>query len=62
MANKLPKFISEFLPYSRIVKRKNGFRQTVSSYMERSKGLIGDAYDVDYDRVVDIFLREWDNC
>ena len=60
MANKLPKFISEFLPYSRIVKRKNGFRQTVSSYMERSKILIGDAYDVDYDRVVDIFLREWD--
>ena len=60
MANKLPNFISEFLPYSRIVKRKNGFRQTVSSYMERSKILIGDAYDVDYDRVVDIFLREWD--
>ena len=60
MANKLPKFLTEFITYSRLVKRKQGFRKSVASYMERSKILIGDAYDVDYDRVVDIFLREWD--
>ena len=60
MANKLPKYLSEIIPYSRLVKRKDGFRQTVSSYMERSKILIGDAYDVDYDRVVSIFLKAWD--
>jgi len=60
MANKLPKYLSEIIPYSRLVRKKNGFRQSVSSYMERSKILIGDAYDVDYDRVVDIFLRAWD--
>ena len=60
MANKLPKYLSEIIPYSRLVRKKNGFRQSVSGYMERSKILIGDAYDVDYDRVVDIFLRAWD--
>ena len=60
MANKLPKYLSEIIPYSRLVRKKDGFRQSVSSYMERSKILIGDAYDVDYDRVVSIFLKAWD--
>ena len=60
MANKLPNFLSEYIPYSRLVRRRQGFRQSVASYMERSRGLIGDAYDVDYDKVQSIFLKAWD--
>ncbi len=61
MANKLPNFLSEYIPYSRLVKRRQGFRRSVASYMERSKVLIGDAYHVDYDKVQSVFLRAWDN-
>ena len=60
MANKLPNFLSEYIPYSRLVRRRQGFRQSVASYMERSRVLIGDAYDVDYDKVQSIFLKAWD--
>ena len=60
MANKLPNFLTEYIPYSRLVRRRQGFRQSVASYMERSRALIGDAYDVDYDKVQSIFLKAWD--
>ena len=60
MANKLPNFLSEYIPYSRLVRRRQGFRQSVASYMERSRVLIGDEYNVDYDKVQSIFLKAWD--
>ena len=60
MANKLPNFLTEYIPYSRLVRRRQGFRQSVASYMERSRVLIGDAYGVDYDKVQSIFLKAWD--
>lgn len=59
MAN-LPNYISEIIPYSRVLKRKNGFRASVGGYIARSKYLIANEFGVDPDKVHDIFLRAWD--
>jgi len=57
---KIPNYISEVIPYSRVLKRKNGFRASIGGYIARSKYLIANEFGVDPDKVHDIFLRAWD--
>lgn len=57
---KIPNYISEIIPYSRVLKRKNGFRASIGGYIARSKFLIANEFGVDPDKVHDIFLKAWD--
>ena len=59
MAN-IPNYISEIIPYSRVLKRKSGFRASIGGYIARSKFLIANEFGVDPDKVHDIFLKAWD--
>ena len=57
---KIPNYISEIIPYSRVLKKKNGFRSSIGGYIARSKFLIANEFGVDPDKVHDIFLKAWD--
>ena len=57
---KVPNYISEIIPYSRVLKKKNGFRASIGGYIARSKFLIANEFGVDPDKVHDIFLKAWD--
>ena len=58
--SRIPNYISEIIPYSRVLKRKNGFRASIAGYIARSKFLIANEFGIDPDKVHDIFLKAWD--
>jgi len=59
MAN-IPNYISEIIPYTRVLGKKGSYRASIGGYIARSKFLISNEFGVDPDRVHDIFMRAWD--
>jgi hypothetical protein len=59
MADK-PTHVEKFISYSSVQKKRGTWRSILSDRMEGSKYLISNVYDVNPDRVRDIFLNAWD--
>lgn len=55
-----PNHVEKFIPYTQLVKKKGMWREVIASRMQYAQHLIANEYNVDPDRVRDIFLRAWD--
>ena len=55
-----PDYIEEYIPYATISRRMGMWRAIILSRLEYSKYLLENAFNVDADRVVDIFMSSWD--
>ena len=59
MADK-PKYVENFISYSTVQAKRGLWRSIVAERMEFAKFLIENNYNVNADRVKDIFLNAWD--
>lgn len=60
MADK-PKYVEKFISYSSVQAKRGLWRSILAERMEFAKYLIENTYNVNADRVKDIFLNAWDN-
>jgi len=60
MADK-PKYVEKFISYSSVQAKRGLWRSILAERMEFAKFLIANTYNVNADRVKDIFLSAWDN-
>lgn len=60
MADK-PKYVEKFISYSSVQAKRGLWRSILAERMEFAKYLIENTYNVNADRVKDIFLSAWDN-
>lgn len=60
MADK-PKYVEKFISYSSVQAKRGLWRSILAERMEFAKHLIENTYNVNADRVKDIFLSAWDN-
>jgi len=55
-----PDYIEEYIPYATISRRMGMWRAIILSKLEYSKYLLENTFNIDADRVVDIFMSSWD--
>jgi len=55
-----PDYIEKYIPYATINRRMGMWRAILSSRLEYSKYLIENTFNIDADRVVDVFISSWD--